>query len=248
MNLASYTRVDYQDIIDSLPSTGCEIEVLGKDSSGVNDIYGVWYGDITSKPVYYIVACIHGSEWRATHYALDFMTRIANPDETEEPYIAELRNTFAFYCIVCASPSGYINSTYTNANGVNLNRNYDNNWDSYPIGEGTVQYKGASPFSEPETRIVRDKMLALKPFVAADLHTTGELGGMGNGAYSRKVWALILGAYKATNASFNKADLPVQGWNSGAAPTFVGWGKNQLSKKRYKYDCFRSRAINYVNQ
>ena len=44
-----------------------------------------------------------------------------------------------------------------NAHGVNLNRNFDWNWDEAGAEEPAKEdYRGPSPFSEPESRLVRD--------------------------------------------------------------------------------------------
>ncbi len=73
------------------------------------------------------------------------------------------------------------NTGNNNSRGVDLNRNYDYFWGSNPIYGGSSgtpsnqTYRGTSPFSEPETQIVRD-FAATKNFkTAVNHHATSNL-------------------------------------------------------------------------
>lgn len=50
-----------------------------------------------------------------------------------------------------------------NANGVDLNRNFGCNWSSEADWRGTPVNPGSAPFSEPETRALRDFLVDLQP-------------------------------------------------------------------------------------
>jgi hypothetical protein len=63
--------------------------------------------------------------------------------------------------------------------GVDLNRNYSYQWglnDVGSSGDPTVgNYRGAAPFSEPETQAVRDLLTQLQPRVSLDFHSYSDL-------------------------------------------------------------------------
>lgn len=70
-----------------------------------------------------------------------------------------------------------------NIRGVDLNHNYDAAWQEskaaeplYGVyGPGPTRYSGPEPFSEPETRAVRDFTLAVDPSLVLAYHTQGEV-------------------------------------------------------------------------
>lgn len=233
----NYQKINYPDVVASLSSTGCDVEQLGFSFDGTNRLYGIKYGDVTTKPVIYIVAAQHGSEWMAVNYTLDFMRRISGVSRFYDTELMnKLRYTFAFYAIVCANPTGYINNTYNNANNVNLNRNWDQNWESFDGGGVQTQNKGVSPFSEPETQIIRDKFLELQPYMCIDGHTSGSdiPGGIDTGKFYTEYNNLLFGTYKELFNIFNDGMLEVQEWNVGASPTLNGWAGKQTSKEGTK--------------
>lgn len=59
--------------------------------------------------------------------------------------------------------------------GVDLNRNYDNNFKSAHDGCDVEEYEGPFAFSEPETRAVRRIASILRPKVALNFHAYGDL-------------------------------------------------------------------------
>lgn len=52
------------------------------------------------------------------------------------------------------NPSGFNKDSRTNGNGVDINRNFDINWDNVEEGQGTIYYKGPAANSEKETKFV----------------------------------------------------------------------------------------------
>jgi hypothetical protein len=59
--------------------------------------------------------------------------------------------------------------------GVDLNRNYDSNWDGGDAYPGSWTYRGEAPFSEAETQLKRDFVLEQKPVMSITYHTYGEI-------------------------------------------------------------------------
>jgi len=65
---------------------------------------------------------------------------------------------------------------FGSGDGVDLNRNWDHRFtadkSTRPAGRS---YKGPEPFSEPETRAVRDLVLRIRPLIVVDLHSPGKI-------------------------------------------------------------------------
>jgi len=58
-----------------------------------------------------------------------------------------------------------------NANGVDLNRNFDCKWKPESMWQGNVVSAGTKPFSEPESKALRDFILKNKPVAAIFWHS-----------------------------------------------------------------------------
>lgn len=172
----SYTKyTDYSQFetdLDNLP-TSIEKHEIGTSSDG-RTIYGLSIGDYTNKPVIFVTGTVHGQhEWDGAHYTQQFMSLLANPPSNLKRTVTKLKNKFAFYTIPMVNTYGYFNYDYKNANGVNLNRNFEKNWDIFEGEIGTEQYKGTEPFSEPESKILKVLLETLKPTMYIDCHTHG---------------------------------------------------------------------------
>jgi hypothetical protein len=60
-----------------------------------------------------------------------------------------------------------------NANGVDLNRNWDGNWQPQSTWRNTIVDTGTGPFSEPETRAVRDYFREVDPVASVFYQSAG---------------------------------------------------------------------------
>lgn len=100
--------------------------------------------------------------------------------------LAEIPDGVGLAFLPDVNPDGAAAGTRTNANGVDLNRNWDAGWqrDSYGPSGLVPGGGGTRPFSEPETRALA-RYLLHRPFVAAIFfHSKGGLvvPGPGNGS------------------------------------------------------------------
>ncbi len=64
-----------------------------------------------------------------------------------------------------ANPDGFTRRTRYNARGVDLNRNCEFNWRA-----DSIEPSGPAPWSEPESRVLRDFILAWRPAKIVSLH------------------------------------------------------------------------------
>lgn len=108
-------------------------------------------------PKIIIIAGQHGGETCNIFGLYYFVSNLLNK-WNQHPALEYLRNHVELMIVPVLNTYGFDNQSYKNANGVNLNRNYDSNW---ALLEDTTsnQYGGAEPFDQPETQIVRDLLL-----------------------------------------------------------------------------------------
>ncbi|MEA2468106.1 MAG: murein peptide amidase [Thermoleophilaceae bacterium] len=115
------------------------------------------YGDADSPRKALVVGNIHGDEpegMRVIRAIRSQRARIHGMD---------------LWVIDTVNPDGLRARTRQNARGVDLNRNFDRRWRRNG-SPGARYYGGRRPFSEPESRAVRDLVLRLKPAVTIWYH------------------------------------------------------------------------------
>ena len=123
-----------------------------------------------------VVGGIHGDELSATALALHWI-RLAG----------ETPSNIHWRFVPLMNPDGLLGSTptRTNANGVDLNRNFPTpNWDkeaphywNQRTRNDPRRYPGAKPLSEPESRWLHAEMEAWKPNLIVSIHAPyGEIG------------------------------------------------------------------------
>jgi len=122
-------------------------------SEGGRPIVAVRAGDPQGVHVF-VVGCIHGNEGAGIAVARALELVRAGPDLMIVPVL---------------NPDGLAQGTRQDGRGVDLNANWSSGWH----GGGRpwdVHYAGPRPFSERETRIVRDLILRFRPRVTIWFH------------------------------------------------------------------------------
>jgi len=134
---------------------------------------------------------------------------------------------------------GYPPYLRTNANGVDLNRNFPADWETVEYGYGLITsdpegmtYRGATPGSEPETQAVMRLLEGLKPAAVVSFHHLASIAGSfflypkaaaKNEPYLARCGPLNR-AYRAALAPPDLEKRPVavaSGCTSGSLPTWV---------------------------
>jgi protein MpaA len=102
-----------------------------------------------------VFGCIHGDECAAR--TLEPLTNGCPDPHSDIFLVPEL------------DPDGSAAGTRLNGRGVDLNRNFPASW--RPIGSpGDLEYAGARPFSEPESRLAASLVRGLRPHVTLWFH------------------------------------------------------------------------------
>ena len=148
-------------------------------------------GSAATKPAFLLFGLQHAREWvtgMAAMYTAEQLASGGNGD----PQIARALQTYQFFIVPVLNPDGYKYTWSTNrlwrknrrANvggsfGVDLNRNWAQGWGSNNGSSGTASsetYRGTSAFSEPETQLLRDFVLA-RPSIRGmlDVHSYSQL-------------------------------------------------------------------------
>lgn len=114
------------------------------------------YGD--GDDVFWLIATIHGNEAAGTPIAKKFVEWLEkNPKEVEGRKIVVMP---------VANPDGFADNVRFNRNGVDLNRNFPaGNW-----GEADVKPHGATPLSEPESRVLMRVLCQYFPNRVVSIH------------------------------------------------------------------------------
>ena len=120
---------------------------LGWSAAGL-PIAAVRIGAAAAPASWRILGAHHGDELPSGELALAIATDLIDAYGTD-PDLTALLDTSGVWVVPHVNPDGHQAVRRTNANGVDLNRNYDYRW----VESGTRH--GAAPFSEPESRAIR---------------------------------------------------------------------------------------------
>ena len=112
-------------------------------------------GDPAASVHVLVVGCIHGDEC-AAFPVIDRLRRSAPIPGVE------------LWVVPSVNPDGRRAGTRGNAHGADLNRNFSVAWRR--IGRSSRYYSGPRPFSEPESRVVRDLIVRTAPSLSIWFH------------------------------------------------------------------------------
>jgi protein MpaA len=114
------------------------------------------------KPIF-IFAAIHGNEWTSYSVARDLIELL--------DYRPDLYRGRCVAILPAANPDGLETDVRTNANGVDVNRNFPAaNWQ---LTERNDSFGGNAPASEPETRAIIYAVADLNPGKIISIHSIG---------------------------------------------------------------------------
>lgn len=151
--------------------------------------------DETTEPEVLYTAVHHAREPNSLSQMIFYMWYLLENYETN-PEVKYLVDNVEMYFIPCINPDGYIYNETTNPDGggfwrknrrengngtfgVDLNRNYGHKWGFDNSGSSpnpdAQTYRGPAPFSEPETRMVRDFCESREFQITLNYHTYGNL-------------------------------------------------------------------------
>jgi hypothetical protein len=150
-------------------------------------------GTTEDEPACFFNGATHAREPLSTHCCVAFATRLLSGYNRDSlsTWVVNNRET---YIVPVMNPDGYVynsDSGGADANwrknrrspvppdvGVDLNRNYGYKWGYDYWGSSgrpwDETYRGPSPFSEPETQLVRDFLATFRPRDCLDLHSFGQ--------------------------------------------------------------------------
>jgi len=106
-------------------------------------------------------------------------------DETKGSLITQLLRTMPtpvgidLWLIDTMNPDGFAAGTRGNANGVDLNRNFETGWSYIPPSTTHRQYSGENPVDQPETQAVEAFIREVQPMVGLWYHQDANVISLG---------------------------------------------------------------------
>ena len=123
-----------------------------------------------------------------------FVVGVIHGDENKGALITALLRTMKappgidLWIIDSINPDGQAAGTRQNANGVDLNRNFERNWGYIPNDGTSGQYSGEGPADQPETRAVEDFYREMQPAISIVYHQ--DATNVGSGGVRKEISAV----------------------------------------------------------
>lgn len=161
-----------------------------------------------------IIGGLHGNEKATVALAATFRETFLASGQLNAPVIL----------IPMANPDGFVSGSRYNASLVDLNRNCDAEW-----RPDSIEPSGPHPWSEPETRAIRDLILAFEPAKIVSLHwALAEIDADGpqSAGLARRMWSAMSpderAPYRVRIALDSRAHDP-EGFCPGSFGLWCGW-------------------------
>ena len=256
-NLASRQPDVNAWIASNMPASAVPQIVVPEMSSGnanqpSTEILAYTLGN-PANPSVFMQAGIHGSEFLATHYLMEFVRRVADPAGlANEAMYTAIANQLHLVIIPCLSPAAYQpalasfpDGTYKAPGhhqaepwyphlGTNPNRNYPWRWDEYSvIDPSNPSYKGLAALDLPEAEASVELFQRFTPIAGVDMHTYSadeapEWGIDRQGTSFAAHYESWSADRQAEISDLLPGSLPSQ-MNITGAPTATGWWSQQLA-------------------
>lgn len=123
----------------------------------------------------FLVSGEHAREIIGPETALHFVKALCKEVALGGPNVDEVLKNSDFRIVIDGNPRSRrrvdegMYCVRLNPNGVDLNRNWDKKWENQP--KNTDLYGGPHPFSEPETRMLRELIEEFKPTTFLSIHS-----------------------------------------------------------------------------
>lgn len=216
-------------------------KTLGKDESGQYNIYKYTFEPENYSKTLLITACIHGNENTGFFNLCQFLPILVNEWE-KYPQFKYLRKNVRLIVVPIVNPWGFANRERENINNVDLNRNFDYNWQA---GKGTdptkANYKGSKPFSEKESQLMRNLVQSIDGLTAhVDLHDI--ISSVNDYCLFYPRWANQENnnMTRLINELSNKGDLIV--WGSSTLSSFSNWVAIKMKVTSYLSETYEGRV------
>lgn len=175
----------YQTVTEFYRSFAGEKHILGGSLLGRN-LYALRIGD--GRPTGLVTYAIHGREWitaklalkqsRGEVYGSVWLVPLLNPDGALLSQVGlESAAGSEYHAWLSSFSKEELSLWKANARGVDLNVNFDARWGKGIHNTrtfGSENGVGVRPFSESETRALRDFTLEIRPDYTLSYHTKGE--------------------------------------------------------------------------
>jgi carboxypeptidase T len=175
----------------------CSLDSVGRSNRDSVAIYLFKISDNVQleedEPAIFFNGGVHADEVLGVEVVVNFCHNVVNGYDTGDTTIQRYVNNNEIFVMPFINPEGHLvveggdtnwrknktdndnNGIFDFHDGVDPNRNYDFGWDldtdPDAVTPESLEYKGPYPFSESETRTVRDLGLYYKPVIAVDYHS-----------------------------------------------------------------------------